>query len=291
MALGCRDPTRAGHRPFVSRTALLYIGPLVYTIVRQKYAGPVRSNRPTILAYHAIANLAHDPNGTATSPKRFRSQMSYLRRHNLLGVSIRELRRAMEAGEDVRRLVGLTFDDGSADFLHTALPVLEEMGFFATVYVVAGMIGRENGWEHVYEPRPRLRLLTAAELREVAKRGMEVGSHTMTHRRLSELDWQAVEREVEKSRRVLGEVLGEAIEGLSYPYGSFSDTAIEAARRAGYTYACAWNVEPTWRRFCLPRVPVSEKDGLCKFAMKIRFYWSYRKLNSKLRRPHAFTAA
>ena len=50
---------------------------------------------------------------------------------------MRELSRAMTTG-DTKRLVGLTFDDGYEDFLSTALPILEAVGFSATVFVVAG---------------------------------------------------------------------------------------------------------------------------------------------------------
>ncbi len=94
---------------------------------------------PTILAYHAIAHLSNDPNGTATSPERFESHMLYLKQHNLRGVSIRELRRARSTGSG-QKLVGLSFDDGYEDFLHAALPVLERLGFSATVFVIAGML-------------------------------------------------------------------------------------------------------------------------------------------------------
>jgi len=199
---------------------------------------------------------------------------------------MRELRRATEAGNSGRRLVGLTFDDGSADLLHTALPVLEELGFSATVFVIAGMLGGKNTWEHVHESHPELNLLTADEVREVSERGIEVGSHTMTHRRLADLDPAAVNQEVNDSRHVLGEVLGEEVEGLSYPYGSNSDTVIEAVHRAGYDYSCAWNEQDEWHRYSLPRIPVSEKDDLLRFAAKLRIYWSYRGIVKRYGKDH-----
>jgi peptidoglycan/xylan/chitin deacetylase (PgdA/CDA1 family) len=238
----------------------------------------VSSHRPTILAYHAVTHLANDPNGAATSPERLESQLLYLKRHNLQGVSVRELRRAIIAGKDSRKLVAITFDDGYEDFLHTALPMLERFGFSATVFVVAGMLGKENNWEHVYEPRPRMKILEAEGLREVATRGIEVGSHSMTHRNLANLDSLALEQEVNDSCRILSEVWGEAVEGFSYPYGSFSYATVQAVRQGGYAYACAWNTNSTNVRgrdmkYHLLRIPVSEKDNTLRFGLKLRAYW------------------
>jgi len=175
---------------------------------------------------------------------------------------------------NARRLVGLTFDDGYEDFLQNAVPVLEKFGFSATVFVVAGMLGEENNWDFRHDPRPQLKILSAEGIREVVARGMEVGSHGMSHRKLSGLDPELLEEEVNRSRQVLGEVLGEAIDGFSYPYGFIDGASAQAVRRARYSYACSviWRVERS--AYDLPRVNVAE-DNLLKFAVKLRIYPQY----------------
>jgi peptidoglycan/xylan/chitin deacetylase (PgdA/CDA1 family) len=233
----------------------------------------MRTRWPRLLMYHAISQLKDDPNLLCTSPARFESQLLYLKQHNLRGVSMRELCRAMSTGED-KGLVGLTFDDGYEDFLHTAMPIMEDFGYSATVFVVAGMPG-ENAWEHAYTPRPRLKLLDAEGVREVSERGMEVGSHSMTHARLSGAKPELLEREVGDSRRVLSEVLGRAVEGFCYPYGSLDSAAVQAVRRAGYAYACGWNTPVERSAYDLPRIPISERDDLRRFAAKLRVYSQY----------------
>lgn len=235
------------------------------------------SSHPRIFMYHAITHLADDPNMLCTSPERFEAQMLYLERRNLRGVSARELHRAMEAG-DTRGLVGLTFDDAYEDFLHTAMPILERLGFSATVFVVGGALGGENDWKHMYEPRPRMTLLGAEGLREVSERGMEVGSHSMTHPRLAGLEPDLLHREVNESRRILGEVLGEVVEGFCYPYGSSDDAAVRAVREAGYAYACAWWTHGRWSAHDLPRIPVSERDGPLRFMAKLSIYPRYSRI-------------
>jgi peptidoglycan/xylan/chitin deacetylase (PgdA/CDA1 family) len=234
----------------------------------------VSTRWPTVLMYHSIGRLENDPNMLCTSPERFEAQMLYLKRHNLRGVSMRELHRAVRAG-DARGLVGLTFDDGYEDFLGTAVPILERVGFSATVFVVANMLGGENDWEHAHNPRPRLKLLDAEGIREVSGRRMEVGSHSMTHARLSHAHPELLEKEVSESRRVLGEIAVEAVEGFCYPYGGLDGAAVQAVRRAGYAYACGWRTLVERSAFDWPRMPVSDRDGFLRFAAKLRIYSQY----------------
>jgi len=200
--------------------------------------------------------------------------MLYLKQCGLRGVSMGELRRATNMGE-TEGLVGITFDDGYEDLLHSAVPVMERLGFSATVFVVANMLGEESSWKSVYEPMPQLKVLGAEELRELSARGMEIGSHSMTHVMLSGLESELLEREVNDSRRVLSEVLGETVEGFSYPYGGLDSAAVQAVRQAEYAYACSVKSWIERSAYDLPRIPISEKDHLMRFKAKLKMYNLY----------------
>lgn len=224
--------------------------------------------------YHAVCPPPpENPNRIFTSPELFVAQMRHLKRRNLRGVSMRELRQAERRG-NAKGLVGLTFDDGYEDFLQNAVPVLERFGFSATVFVVAGMLGEENNWEFRGDPRPQMKLLGAEDLREVSARGMEVGSHTMTHPKLLGLEPEVLEEEVSGSRQVLSEVLGKSVDGFSYPYGFIDDASVQAVRRAHYAYACAVVVRIERSIYDLPRITVTE-DNLLRFEAKLRIYRQY----------------
>jgi peptidoglycan/xylan/chitin deacetylase (PgdA/CDA1 family) len=228
--------------------------------------------------YHAVTRARDDFNNIYVSPERFEAQMLYLERRNLKGVSIRELRREAVKGS-ARGLVGLTFDDGYENFLHTAVPVLEKFGFSATVFVLAGMFGGENSWDR----RPRLKLLDVEGVRKVSERGMEVGSHGLSHIKLSGLNPEQLEHEVRSSRQVLSEVLGEAVEGFCYPYGNLDGRSVDAVRRTGYSYACAYKERISWDSYDLPRVYVGERDNVSKLRLKLWLYWRYRRFARILR--------
>jgi peptidoglycan/xylan/chitin deacetylase (PgdA/CDA1 family) len=237
---------------------------------------------PRVLMYHSISRPEGADDALCTSPERFEAQMLYLKRHNLRGVSMRELYRATTAG-DAGGLVGLTFDDGYEDFLNTAMPTLETLGFSATLFVVAGMLGGENTWEHRDGSGPRLKLLGADGVREVSEQGMEVGSHSVTHPRLSALDPEAQVQEVEDSRRMLGLVLNGPIEGFCYPYGDLNGPAVRAAREAGYAYAVATKRQVEWGLHDWPRTYVGDRDFPFRFGVKLRT----SQLQFRLRRRYA----
>jgi len=184
---------------------------------------------------------------------------------------------------DARGLVGLTFDDAYEDFLSTALPTLETLGFSATVFVVAGRLGEENTWEHRDGPVSRLRLLEADGVREVSERGMEVGSHTVTHPRLSGLERETLIYEVGDSRQMLSEILNAPVEGFCYPYGNLDGPAVQAARGAEYAYAVATKKQVEGGLYDWPRTYVGEKDSLPRLGVKLKVspiltWWRRRSL-------------
>lgn len=76
--------------------------------------------------------------------------------------------------------------------------------------------------------------ISAAELREMVEGGISVGSHGRTHDSFWHLTRDDLVAELSESKRVLESVTGRAVTWLAYPYGEFSQTAVESAIRAGY---------------------------------------------------------
>jgi len=98
---------------------------------------PARRPVPAILMYHSISPYEDDPYDITVRPERFDQQMRWLRRAGRRGTSVGQLLDAHRRGA-ANGLVGLSFDDGYADFTEYALPVLQRYGFGATMFVPAG---------------------------------------------------------------------------------------------------------------------------------------------------------
>jgi peptidoglycan/xylan/chitin deacetylase (PgdA/CDA1 family) len=109
-----------------------------------------REPRAAILVYHRIAEPGCDPFSLAVSPRRFAAQLDGLRSHYSI-VPLRELAAAVAAGRVPHRAVAITFDDGYADNLYGAWPLLAAAAAPATVFVVAGRVGavEEFWWDRL----------------------------------------------------------------------------------------------------------------------------------------------
>src|SRR5262245_24486765 len=222
------------------------------------------STVPFVLMYHSIAGRDHDPYHITVTPDRFARQMHWLARHRLRGVSMGELLDAADRGS-TRGLVGLTFDDGYADFPVHVVPLLARLGFTATVFVVAGKLGGSNDWELHGPVKP---LMTADQVREVAARGAEIGSHGFGHRSLAD-GGADLAVEVERSRDILASLVGAPVRGFCYPYGDLCDGAAIAARTAGYDYAVATWPSARRDRHALPRTHVAQRDQAARLRAKL----------------------
>lgn len=231
------------------------------------------ASRVPILMYH---NIARAPRGLAVyrslyvSPGAFTRQLWLLDRLGYTGLSMAAAMPYLR-GERRGRVAVITLDDGYADNLESALPVLQEFGFSATVYAVSGAIGRHNAWD-AQKLGIRKRLMSAAELRQWADAGMEVGAHTRSHPRLTACDEHALRDEIGGCKAELEDLVGAAVTQFCYPYGDLDERVAGATREAGYIAATSTRrgraVAGTdlWR---LPRVQVARHHLLPQFAMRV----------------------
>lgn len=120
----------------------------------------------------------------------------------------------------------LTFDDGFRSVHSEALPVLDELGVPATVYVVSDRVGGDNRWPGQGKV-PRFELLSWSELAELRDAGFAIGCHTANHVRLDRLAEAEWGRELEDSKRVLADELGTDVRHFAYPYGAYDRRVLQ----------------------------------------------------------------
>ncbi|MFI1563011.1 polysaccharide deacetylase family protein [Streptomyces sp. NPDC020490] len=231
---------------------------------RRLAAGPV----PWVAMYHSVGDCSDDPYRITVTPERLRAQLRWLRRRGLRGVGMTDLLAARARGQG-RGLVGLTFDDGYADFVDTALPLLRRFDCGATLFVLPGRLGGDNAWDPL---GPRKPLLTADGIRQAAAAGVEIGSHGLTHVDLTRADDATLAAEVRDSRSLLAELTGTPIAGFCYPYGTVDRRAVAAVRDAGYAYACAIDPGPLTGPHALPRVHIGQHDTAVRLFLKHRLH-------------------
>lgn len=220
-----------------------------------------------ILMYHRVGHFPHrmpSHRGQYCHLPCFKAQMAMLKRFGYSVIGLDEAVAGLRGQKPLPpRPVVLTFDDGYLDFLEHVAPVLLAHNYPATVYAVAGLLGKTNEWviPEGLEPAP---LMTAAQLREVQSMGFTVGSHTVSHPRLAQTETPQIADEMTISKKMLEDILGTPVDHFCYPYGSHDIRAVEAAAEAGYvtgTTCLRAVATPADDLLTLPRKPVSQGNG------------------------------
>ncbi len=227
-----------------------------------------------ILMYHSIregTESRHPYYETNTSPRVFAQHMKFLHDNGYRALKWIEGGRPRD-GEDIRKSVAITFDDGYADFYRFALPILTEHNFSATVFVITGLLKTQRMCFKGTE------CLTLSEVRELHSLGINIGSHTVKHSELKLLQQDEVENEVSGSKKALEDALGAPVKSFAYPFAfpeadrRFVSRLADLLNKCGYENGVTTilgTAHPGANRWFLPRLPVNSWDDLRFFHAKL----------------------
>jgi peptidoglycan/xylan/chitin deacetylase (PgdA/CDA1 family) len=224
------------------------------------------------LCYHAVSHRWPAP--LSVAPAALEDQLATLVARGYRGVTFTELvtRRPRE------KLVAVTFDDAFQSVHEFAAPILARLGLPGTVFVptaFAGDTARRLRWSGIdewarTEYATELTAMSWSELEDLAAVGWEIGAHTATHPRLTELRQEALHDELARPRATLEDRLGKACLSLAYPYGDYDERVMTAAGEAGYLAA---GTLPARLRpavaLAWPRVGVYRVDNARRFGLKV----------------------
>jgi hypothetical protein len=139
-----------------------------------------------ILLYHHISDEGPG-NRYYVSPAAFKEQMQWLADHHYQTITIAQLADLiLYGGEMPLRPVIITFDDGDADMVTNALPILKQFGFVATSYLIVKWIDAPH-------------YITSEQVAQLIQEGWEIGSHSMSHVDLTQNEG-SLDYEVRESR-------------------------------------------------------------------------------------------
>jgi len=193
-----------------------------------------------ILMYHAVEDKARPPayKHFYVLAREFAWQMRSLKRAGYTAITFAHLADALDGQHPLpARPILLTFDDGYLNLKANVHPLLRELGFPYTVFLVAGKVGKTNDWVAVegYQPTPLLGWQDILEMK--ADGGVSFQAHTFSHPHLTQLPAADVRRELQESKAMLEQKLQTPADVLCYPYGDVNESVAEQAREAGYAMA------------------------------------------------------
>ncbi|MCL5670451.1 MAG: polysaccharide deacetylase family protein [Acidobacteria bacterium] len=218
----------------------------------------LRTGTSVVLLYHRLGMVKFGSlvAGQYVAPRLFASQLDCLNSRGWEHSALHEIIDLDRSGREDQ--YGVTFDDGYLSVYEHACPALSARGMSATIYVVANSIGGINEWDKRAGDREE-RMMSAAQVRELADSGFEIGSHTLTHPRLTELNDTDLDEEIAGSKHKLEDLTGKEVRSFSYPYGDYDNRVLRAVVAAGYSSAVSTRlgvVKDGASVFEIPRVNV-----------------------------------
>lgn len=154
----------------------------------------------------------------AISLEKFEQQLDSLAR---AGIPVLDPN-SLTTGAVLRGGVVLTFDDGHESNFRHALPILADRGIRGAFFVTSDFIGKRPGF------------CSWMQIREMADRGMLIGSHGRTHRFFDDMTADEAESELRTSKDAIEQAIASPVRQISFPGGRYRGDQIAIGRRVGY---------------------------------------------------------
>lgn len=126
--------------------------------------------------------------------------------------------------------IALTFDDGNATDFSAAFPLLEASGLQATFFPTLSQIKKNQiSWDQI--------------IKMSESKNITIGSHGISHTRMTELTDNEVERELRYSKQFIEEKINKTVDFFSLPYGVWNNQVVELSKKAEYKAILTTNVK------------------------------------------------
>lgn len=226
----------------------------------------------TILIYHRVGGRT--PMNVDLPTAQFDEQVAYLAEHCRV-LTLDEAADLLVAGgtgtdtatDDDRPVVVLTFDDGTADFVDEALPVLDRHRVPVTYYLATDFIERQQPFPHDGVP-----MTWTAAAEAVASGLVTIGSHTDTHALLDRISVDEAVRELDRSIELIRDRLDVDPQHFAYPKAVLGSESNQAEVRSRFRTATVARTRPNpfdgADLHQLTRTPVQTSDDMEIFARK-----------------------
>lgn len=247
------------------------------------------ANHVPVLLYHRVARPENDWEARlSVDPATFEAQMRYLATQGMRACTLSEFTTWLDESAPLARgSFLLTFDDGFLDVYENAFPILDKLGWTATIFLISTLIGQSDIWCRHENPSGKSHaLMNSGQIREMQARGFSFQSHTRTHPFLPKLSDDEIENELAGAQQELEVLLGEPVSCVAYPYGRRDERVVAFTRRAGYRlgFTCKPGLNTTGSDpLGIRRVEVFGSDRPATLARKMRLGTSVGTLSEALR--------
>ena len=222
------------------------------------------NQRVPILMYHSIM----DDHLQSVSVKSFKKQMLLMKRMGYQTINFNSL---INDKNDKKFMI--TFDDGYENIFLNAFPILKELDFNATCFIIANKIGDYNEWDKDQDNFKKMKLMNFDQINEWLQSGFNIGSHTMDHVDLTKINDNDKINQIGNSKKFLDDMFNTKINSFAFPFGSYNNETLNVIKEY-YDFAVTTKrsryIKKKFNNLLLPRVPVNKNDSIFKFFLKVR---------------------
>jgi peptidoglycan/xylan/chitin deacetylase (PgdA/CDA1 family) len=170
-----------------------------------------------------------------------------------------------------RPSVAITFDDAFRSVATNAIGPIRERTFHCTIFVPVEAMGKTPRWSSESVSLQEEVVMNRSELEALSAEIVTIGSHSSTHRHLSRLAPDALEREVGRSRIDLEKIIGRPVRLFAAPYGDIGGSVLDTCQEAGYDFVYSTIpelIDSESHKFLRGRTRVDPWDGPMEFFLK-----------------------
>ncbi len=229
-------------------------------------------NKSFILIYHRVEPYKGGYKSLYVSPEAFDRQMKFLYDRGYRTISLEKMKHNIEKNSIIPKTFSITFDDGYKNNLEFAYPILKKYNFKATIFMTVNAIGKKFSYPYM----PEAQHMSVEDLKNIQDI-FEIGSHTMSHPDLSQVDENIILAELKKSKHNLSEILGIEIKHFCYPFGKYFKDYEKVLSELGYLTSCTTKnglIDKNSNVYLLPRIEWKEISAMSvkDFFNKLDFY-------------------
>lgn len=216
----------------------------------------------TVVAFHRVTD-AIDSDGLTCSPATFEGFCKFFAKHFRV-MPLAQQVDACNRGDDLGGTLSITFDDGYADNLEVAAPILQRLQLSATFFITTGFVGSRFVAPWDTHLKASANWMTWDQVRSLREKGFDIGNHTDTHIDMGVAEPSVIRAELARSKAKLRQELEMDPRLFAYPFGGrqhITDQSRELVRDAGFSccLSCCGGVNSTRPDlFSLNRIGIAE---------------------------------
>ncbi len=222
-----------------------------------------KPNKILVLFYHSINN---GESRLSVNEDVFEKQIRYLKNKKFKSINPFDLDKKLK-GKNVM----ICFDDGFADNLIVAQPILEKYNFKATIFIATKFIGSKSEYGTLKEDRNNV-MLNQEQIRILEKGGWCIANHFHSHQNLIDLSDNDIIREINTSRKILKGIVKnkKSINIFSYPRNKINERILKLMKKMNVDLAFAGTrelVSKKSNKLALPRIEIDRDVNFDKFKL------------------------